>query len=124
MVERVPEPDGVFASVRSRGLPKEGTYSQWLVPQLVDIALPENFQRTHERCSTLDLLGCEESQRIAHEDIHGGVDLIAARDSLDALPQNGECGQPEIGLRLATAGGHPDDVDLLAPGMSRIDRRR
>ena len=68
------------------------------------------LHRTNQTGRALELLGGEHPQRVAHEDIGAVAARRAAALHQQALMEHVERHHGEVGLRLAAAGGEPDEV--------------
>ena len=85
--------------------------------------LANSIKGADKRRGPLQLLGGEEPQRVAHED--GGVsgERVLLVRAVEPSPENGEGSETQVRLRLATSGGHPDDVDGTASAVIGLHRR-
>ena len=70
---------------------------------------------TEQSGRALELLSREKPQRIPHEHVD-----TAVGNSRERIEEDGESGQPQVGLRLSAAGGKPDQIHHLAILMRRI----
>ena len=72
---------------------------------------PLEFQRADQGGGTAQLIEREQPQGVAHQ--HGDAGRFDAGVQ-QAPVHEGECGQTEVGLRLAAAGGEEQQLDGLA----------
>lgn len=67
---------------------------------------PEDFHRTDQGRGTLELLQCQQAQRVTHDDGQTARAVVSAQLALHAPNGHGEGGDAQIGLGLAAPVGN------------------
>jgi hypothetical protein len=85
---------------------------------------PELLAGAHQRSCSLELLGREKPQRVAHQNRHAATASVVVSDcALEPADRQGERGEPEVRLGLAAPSREEQQVDESVPGRSfRVDR--
>src|SRR5699024_9886537 len=87
-----------------------------LLPPGRSVALPDQFRSAYERGGSLELLGGQQAQRVAHEhsDAVASVKGAVVRLNLALQPPNGERirREPQVGLGLAATGREEQQLKI------------
>ena len=78
------------------------------------VLAPLQLQGTHQAGGTSKLIERQQPQGVAHDDADPGSGPAAVFRIAQPPQHHGERGEPEIRLRLATAGGKEEEVHELA----------